>query len=585
MCGIIGVLGKIPEQRKFEKARDALAHRGPDDSGTYYNAQERVALGHRRLSIIDLSSAGHQPFFSNDGRFVVTFNGEIYNYLEIKEELRGYYDFKTKTDTEVLLAAYLHWKEKCVERFNGMFAFAIWDKKERKLFCARDRLGIKPFFYSIDKDSFFFSSEIKALLALDVPRTPNENIIFDYLYYGMYDHTNGTFFKHISRLPAGATLSWVNGVVTIKKYWDLAKAEHTSAHLSDKEVRTQFKELLTDAINLRFRSDVPVGIGLSSGLDSNTLFHYSKNILGKQMMIFSECAVSDEYNECPVIEKSLSGSEKLSWRTCSMSPKEAIQAAGLLNAIQGEPYGGIPTIATSKRYELITKNGVVVLLDGEGFDDLLGGYKYYTIDLEKDKNAFRQNTKSSFDYSQDMTTLIPRNILRKDFVTYYRDKKISFKKPFQSHLLNAQYRDIAYAKLPRVLRFKDHTSMAYGIELRVPFLDYRFVEFCFFLPSRYKIKNGVHKALARELMEDIVPDSVNERQKKSFGAIQTEWFREYYKKYLISIVASPSFRSRGYWDEKELMKEIDNFYAGKGRNSFFLWQCVNLELWFRAFVD
>ena len=158
MCGIIGALGTIPEKRIFEKARDTLRHRGPNDRGTYYDNDERVALGHRRLSIIDLSKAGHQPFFSNDERFVITFNGEIYNYIEIKEELKNHYAFKTKTDTEVILASYIYWGEKCVEHFNGMFALAIWDKKERKLFCARDRLGIKPFFYSVTKSTFLFFS-------------------------------------------------------------------------------------------------------------------------------------------------------------------------------------------------------------------------------------------------------------------------------------------------------------------------------------------------------------------------------------------------------------------------------------------
>ncbi|MBI2637661.1 MAG: hypothetical protein HYW88_02055 [Candidatus Sungbacteria bacterium] len=190
MCGIMGVVGKLPQKKKFEYARDVLAHRGPDDHGVYYHREEKIALGFRRLAIIDLSSAGNQPFFSNDERFVLVFNGEIYNYPEIKEELKDQYDFRTKTDTEVLLASYIRWGENCVEKFNGMFAFAIWDKKERKLFCARDRLGIKPFFYHTDSGTFLFSSEIKSLLALGVPRIPDEHVIFDYLYYGFYDHTD-----------------------------------------------------------------------------------------------------------------------------------------------------------------------------------------------------------------------------------------------------------------------------------------------------------------------------------------------------------------------------------------------------------
>src|SRR3989344_6945746 len=530
MCGILGALGKVPEKKKFENARDLLLHRGPDDGGTYWNPEEGIALGHRRLSIIDISFAGHQPYFSNDGRFVVVYNGEIYNYLEIKAELNGYYDFKTHTDTEVLLAAYIQWGERCVEKFNGMFAFAIWDKREQKLFCARDRLGIKPFFYNTDGNTFLFSSEIKALLALNVPRVPDEHVIFDYLYYGFYDHTGSTFFKQVKRLPAGTTLAWKNGAIKTKKYWDLAEKDPVSAHLSDKEVRSQFTNLLADAINIRFRSDVPVGIGLSSGLDSSTLFHYAKNVLGKQPSIFSECAKSDEYNECAIIKQSLSPVEKLSWHTCSLSPAEIFDAADFLNRMQGEPYAGVPIIGTSKRYEMVRKRGTIVLLDGEGPDELLCGYRYYAMDVENDKEKSGYPARSSFDYGQDMTALIPRNILRKDFVNVYGTRGLEFKKPFNSHLLNAQYRDIVYTKIPRVLRFKDHASMAHSIELRVPYLDYRFVEFCFFLPLRYKIHGETRKALIRESMQGVLPGSLGGTGKKAFGAIQTEWFRKYFKK-------------------------------------------------------
>ncbi|MBI2637660.1 MAG: hypothetical protein HYW88_02050 [Candidatus Sungbacteria bacterium] len=205
------------------------------------------------------------------------------------------------------------------------------------------------------------------------------------LYYGFYDHTDSTFFKSVKRLSAGATLVWKNGITKTKKYWDLAKKDPVSSHLSDKEVRNQFTNLLADAINIRFRSDVPVGIGLSSGLDSSTLFYYAKNALGKQPSIFSECAESDEYNECAIIKKSLSPAEKLLWHTCSLSPAEVFNAADPLNRVQGEPYAGVPIFGTSKRYELVRKRGTIVLLDGEGPDELLCGYRYYAMDVLNDK--------------------------------------------------------------------------------------------------------------------------------------------------------------------------------------------------------
>lgn len=585
MCGIIGAIGTLPKKKKFEEARDTLAHRGPDDAGIYYCAEEKAALGHRRLSIIDLSAAGHQPFISNDGRFVLVYNGEIYNYLEIKKEIGGRYDWKTETDTEALLASYILWGEDSLEKFNGMFSFAIWDRKKKTLFCARDRLGVKPFFYFIRNGSFYFASEIKALLSLGILRKPNERIIFDYLYHGIYDHTEDTFFKDVKRLGAGRALFWKQGSVTTKKYWDLAECGRESARLTDKKALERFEELLTDSINLRFRSDVPVGIGLSSGLDSNTLFHYAKNKLGKEMMVFSECAASDEYNECPIIKETLSPKERGAWHTSSLEPGEVLGLADILNVSQGEPYGGVPSIAMFKRCETIRKNGAIVLLEGEGLDEILGGYKYYALDVRKDEKSWNRNTESSLSYSQDMTVLIPRNILDKKFVTTHGTASLQFREPFRSHLLNAQYRDIVHTKIPRVLRFKDHISMAHGIEVRVPYLDYRLVEFCFFLPVRFKIRNGVHKVLVRDVMRRFVPKTVLARPKKTFSAIQIEWFRKHHKKHILSLISSSSFRARGYWNARALIAEAEGFFSGAGDNSFFLWQCINLELWFRQFID
>lgn len=303
------------------------------------------------------------------------------------------------------------------------------------------------------------------------------------------------------------------------------------------------------------------------------------------MMIFSECAASDEYNECSIIKKALSLEERAVWHTSSLDPREVLDLADILNISQGEPYGGVPSIAMFKRCEIVRKNGAIVLLEGEGLDEILGGYKYYSLDAGRDEKTIGRNTKSSLSYSQDMTVLIPRNILNKKFVTTYGIAGLRFNEPFRSHLLNAQYRDIVHTKIPRVLRFKDHISMAHGVEVRVPYLDYRFVEFCFFLPARFKIRNGVHKVLARDAMRGFVPKTVLARPKKTFSAIQIEWFREHHKKFILSLISSPSFRARGYWDAQALDAEAGAFFGGSGDNSFFLWQCINLELWFRRFVD
>ncbi|MBI5401577.1 asparagine synthase (glutamine-hydrolyzing) [Candidatus Wolfebacteria bacterium] len=585
MCGIVGTVGTIPTRDRFEKSRDVLEHRGQDDFGLFYEPVQGIALGHRRLSIIDISSAGHQPFFSNDKRFILIFNGEIYNYLEIKKELEDFYNFKTKTDTEVALASYLKWGEKCLEKFNGMYAFAIWDVKEKKLFCARDRLGVKPFFYYFNGKQFAFASEIKALLKLEIKTSPNEPIIFDFLYHGMYDHTDETFFKGIKTLSPGHFIIYKEGKMQIYKYWDLADLRDREIRDPGEEiVKENFKTLLTDSIKLRFRSDVPVGVNLSSGLDSNSLYHFALQVTKNDLHTFSMCLESNEYNECGLVEEMLDAKYRKFWHSCYLNPQEVLGAAEKMNEIQDQPYGGIPTIAYDFLIKLSEDFKTVVLLEGQGVDEILAGYPYYQIEHEKDISSNLSNI-STVHYGQDMSKLIPKQVLDGDFVNLYKERELNFFQPFKSHLLNAQYRDIRYAKLPRVLRFNDHVTMHHGRELRVPFLDYRIVEFCFFLPAKYKIRGQSQKYILRKLMAGIIPPETKDRRKKVFGAIQTEWFRRYFKKQITDLLNDSSFKNLGYWNYKNLDMEVKKFYNGQVTNSFFIWQCLNLKMWFKNFFD
>ncbi len=574
MCGIIGVIGdKLPSQKIIEKARDSIRHRGPDDFGVYYNREERASLAHRRLSIIDLSSAGHQPFLSNDGRYVLVYNGEIYNYLELKEELKDSYDFKTKTDTEVLIASYSVWGEKCLEKFNGMFTFAIWDKKEKKLFIGRDRVGIKPFFYAILNNTFYFASEIKALLALGVEARPCEKMIFDYLYHGFYDHTEFTFFDGIKSLLPGHCALWSHSELKIKKYWDLKNISFLE-NPKKKDVHEKFISLLADSIKLRFRSDVPVGINLSSGLDSNSIYHYALKVTKGNLHAFSMCSECDDYNECEIIERFLSNEQKKIWHTSIISHEDVFKRARNLTMNQDQPFGGVPTISYDEMIKSAKNSGIVVLLEGQGVDELLAGYAYY-LDAE-----------SSVSLSQDSSGLVYRNVIKRDFIEKHKERKeISFPAPFDSKLLNAQYRDLMFTKLPRVLRFNDHATMFYGRELRLPFLDYRIIEFCFSLPEEYKIMGQEQKVLLRDSMSGIIPERVKNTKKKGFGAIQTEWFKKYFKDEVYSLLNSEKFKNRGYWDNDSLRGKVDEFYNNGGDNSFFIWQCFNLEMWFEKFID
>lgn len=577
MCGIIGTVGILPTKEKFTKARDVLAHRGPNDSHVYYDKKNSIALGHRRLSIIDLRDVGRQPMLSSDKRFSIIFNGEIYNYVELKEELKDSYTFTTNTDTEVLLAAYVVWGEEMLSKLNGMFAFTIWDEKEKKLFGARDRLGIKPLYYALQNDTLYFASEIKGLLALGIQPEANDSIIYEYLAYGYYDHSNETFFDGIQKLSAGNSFAYKNGKFSTKNYWDLEKVGTAPVKISKKEAEEKFLELFADSIKLRLRSDVPVGVNFSSGVDSAAILFFAEKLFGKNLHTFSMCSSEKEYDECELIKPSLSSEQLKLWKTHTLNPESVNALMTELLSVQDEPYGGVPTIAYYELAKINKEHNITVILEGQGADEILGGYRYY-------QPEFLKKMEEKQGLSQDTSTEINTYVLEDSF-RRNKSKIITSPKPFESVLLNAQYRDLKYTKLPRVLRFNDRLSMARSREYREPFLDHRLVEFCFFLPDELKLNSSGQKVLLREVMGNIVPSLTTARPKKTFGAIQTPWFRKYLKREIMEILSSESFGSRPYFNQGRVLESADKFFKGEGNNSFFIWQWVNLELWFRTYID
>ena len=565
MCAIIGQAGGKLNKENFLKARDLMKKRGPDDSGEYFDEKNSVALGHRRLSILDLSLLGHQPMVSTDGRYVITFNGEIFNFVELKKELPEY-KFRSDSDTEVLLAAYIQWGPECLKKLNGQFAFAIYDALEKEIFCARDRLGIKPFYYSLDNGAFYFASEIKALLALGVKAKPNDRIIYEYLRYGFYDHDPKTFFDGIQRLEPGHYAVWKNGTLKTSKYWDLADLESIQSqyeNIEEKEALSIFQDLVSDAIRLQFRSDVPVGLNLSSGLDSLSMLFFSEKLTGGKLRLFSAGLADSDYDEIQDLKNVLSPDQKNLLTTSLLKPEIVWKLADKLLNIQDEPYGGFSTINYFNLYDSTGIPGVSVLLEGQGMDEILAGYSYYGT------------RKALANISQDSTKEGAPEVLRSTFAGQFSDVEVSHSAPFKDALRNFQYRDIRYTKLPRVLRFNDHISLAYSKELRVPYLDHRLVEFCFFLPERLKIHGDKHKWLLRKAMQGVVPDTSKDKPKKFFGAFQTEWFRKYFKSEIMAVLQSPSFKNRQYWDADKARLVAEKFFAGEGDNSFFLWQWIN----------
>jgi asparagine synthase (glutamine-hydrolysing) len=384
MCGIAGIISgntSLITSDRIKKMTGALAHRGPDGEGTWMNPT--TALGNRRLSVIDLSSAGNQPMHYID-RYTIIHNGEIYNYVELREELQKKgYSFYSKTDTEVVVASYDCWKEECVDHFDGMFAFAVWDDKEKELFAARDRFGEKPFFYFINNEQFIFASEMKALWAAGIERKVNLKLLFNYLTIGYVDNPNipeETFFENISKLPAASFLKYsiLHNQLSITYYWDI-EIENENKKITDTEAIEQFSCLFQRSVKRRLRSDVPVGTSLSGGLDSSSIIAtlHSLTTHHSPLTAFSSVFPGFEKDESAFAKLV---ADKFHLQHFTITP----DAASLHNDLeklfyyQEEPFSSSSIYAQYKVYELAAQQGIKVLLDGQGADEILAGYhKYY----------------------------------------------------------------------------------------------------------------------------------------------------------------------------------------------------------------
>ena len=364
MCGIAGIIGKPNSEAVLDEMLKVQNHRGPDFTGKF--VEDKVALGHNRLSIIDLTDAANQPFHSNDNRFVLIFNGEIYNYKELKLELKDNYDFKTNSDTEVLLAAYLKWNKKALNKLNGMFSFVIWDKEKQSLFAARDRFGVKPFYYSLRNDTLYFASEIKTLFAAGVPKISNEQVWASFFVYGSYGMPNETFWQGISQLPGGHYLTFDNQNLEIRKwYFFEEEVLKCNKELSIEQVKRRYQELLEDSIKIRFRADVSIGFNVSGGLDSSTLLAFV-NLFedGKNINAYTFYTGDSNYDELPWVKELIDHTQN-PLKTVKLEHKELKDLSQQMSAQQDEPFGGIPTIAYSQLFFQARKDDVVVLFDGQ----------------------------------------------------------------------------------------------------------------------------------------------------------------------------------------------------------------------------
>ena len=574
MCGISGIVGQGVQKAHIEQMAAEQRHRGPDATDTYISPQSDCALGHNRLSIIDLSEAGTQPMLDSTGRFAIVFNGEIYNYRELRNELSDY-PYRTHTDTEVLLAAWVKWGADCVKRFIGMFAFAIWDNQEKTLHAVRDRLGIKPFHYTIYQGKFYFASEIKAILAAGVPARAGHGTWGAYLNFGLYDHSAATFFENISVLEPGHVLTFKAGKVTSYPFWNLVDAATHKFEGSETEAIAIYTDLLRDSIRLRLRSDVPLGVNVSGGLDSASLLAMVDRSpdIGDTLKSFTVSFKDTQYDE---EDFAAEVPTHKNWQRCfaRMDWKDLWDDAARLMYHEEAPYGGIGTLSYFKLFEEIDRQGVTVILEGQGVDETLGGYKYYQS-LQNPDNA-------DVLVYQDGSSFLEPDCITAGIREKYADYP-AFPKPFATALGNALYADTRFKKLPRVLRMNDRLSMAYGKELREPFLDHRLVEFCFSLPDTFKIKSGNGKYLLRAAMSGILPDDIRFRAKRPVVTPQREWIRGPLLPIIQEIISSSEFAALGLFNVRAVQHKFDAYCDGHGDNAFFIWQWINAYLWARTF--
>ncbi len=581
MCGIAGAITTDKIELNIDRLKrmtDIIAYRGPDGDGHWISDDGKVGLGHRRLSIIDLSVAGKQPMHYMD-RYSITFNGEIYNYVELKEMcLKQGYQFKTQTDTEVMMALYDWKKEDCLQYFDGMFAFALYDAKEQMVFAARDRFGEKPFYYYHVPGRFFaFASEMKALWADGIKREVNKRMLYNYLAFRYVDNPSDyseTFFEDIRRLPhSHYILIDVNTLqFSIKRYWDIdcSRVDHS---ITVEQARQKFRELFYTSVSRRLRSDVPVGSSLSGGLDSSAVVAVIDDL--NKARSLKQSTFSAIF---PGFEKDESRYINMVLKTLNVDPHfTSPDADTMLNELedcfyhQEEPFGSASILAQYEVQKLAKRENVTVLLDGQGADELLAGYHpFYQFFFKEIKKANKILFKKELDsyrelYNNNTINPLPKRDLKyyarklsgpvkdglkkmhgvyrhisnpyfsNDFYHAYKNEQFIF--PRSATTLNEALYNSVNEGMTQLLRYADRNSMAHSREVRLPFLYHELVEFLFSLPAEFKIHDGWTKYIQRLTFEDLLPAEITWRKDKiGYEPPQKKWMETEFVKERIGSV-------------------------------------------------
>jgi len=633
VCGIMGELhfdDRPVDRDRLIACRDIMAHRGPDGADLWISADSRVGLAHRRLAIIDTSSAGIQPMHSSSGRCVIVYNGEIYNYRELRTELEAQgVQFRTRTDTEVILASYERWGANCVSRFNGMWAFALWDNQQGFLYCSRDRMGIKPFYYHISSGGVTFASEIKALLATgNVAPKVNGAAVYDYLNFGREDHTDETFVADVQSLPAGSCLTVnTDGRRQVTTYWQL-ELTTSAGDLTPNQRRDAVQELaglLRDAVRLHLRSDVPTGICLSGGLDSSTITALAAELLADGMVDRAAigdrlCTFTAHFPNEPIDETQYAQAivECSGARGAWVKPEPEVLFAELDRLIWAleQPFVSTSMFAQWSVIQRAAEDGIKVLLDGQGGDELFGGYPPYpgvfllhllregrVMDAARQARALRRVTgrnpwsTAAAQFGRVVDCNLPSplrsigrgrvrmvgEVMQTPFARQYSDRDhMVGRRPHRTNLQRRLADDTTRTNLPMLLRYEDRISMAFSLEARVPLLDYRIVEFAFRQPATFKLYDGWSKWAIRAAMDGRLPDVVRlRRDKLGFPTPQTRWLAEQ-RSWLTELFGGSELRSQDFIDGAAVVQRLPDILESP-RASRELWRWLCLEMWMRRF--
>ena len=592
MCGISGIISKKSIERNIiEPMTDTIIHRGPDGFGYYYG--EKFVFGHRRLSIVDLSDAGHQPMqYLN--RYVITFNGEVYNHLELRIELeKNGYLFQSHTDTEVIMASYDFWGVDCLNKFNGMWAFVIYDRLKDKYFMSRDRFGKKPFYYYKDQEKFIFGSEIKVILAHpDVESKPNLKFLDSYVQNGAKEYIKETAFENIFRFDFSSyfegSLEDIFENFEQNKFWEIKPnlSHEKFDEEKAKEYAKQYYELLEDAVRIRLRADVKVGSALSGGLDSSSIVYLVNKLLkeqGKEELqeTFSSVYKSDGTQECDESYFIDIMALKLGVHSNQIEPKEdeiPSQIEKMIWHLENPPQNSL--MSSWHTFKLVASTDVKVTLDGQGADEQLGGYLPYLlnyisslsiVDMFSQAKKCLQIPNSSKYVFVGLCLGLYRVLFGEKFLKF--TIKNIFKRDFETNL-NKKLGIDTMSSLITLIHYADHTSMAFSIESRMPFMDYRLVEFLASVPACYKMRDGWTKYLARLAFDGKLPDEINWRKDKMGWPIpEKKWFYGNLNRWFIENIESCKLSKKLSFKEKENKRFSNNIKR------------MNLSIWEKSFLN